>query len=354
MNPRRIILSALALAALQVQAQMPPQPPTDSPVPQNIPVTAEFDPPVIRPGEKTFYRASLGAIEHTISWPKKISAPSELKFSTLAHGQLTQPDGTPFHPLTAFLYPVTATRAGQFTVPAFSVQVGAATITVPAATLQVAENNDSKMTPARRLMLEISDTNLFEGQLVRVRVLLPAAGNRTEAVRDLQFIGGSVMTDKTATRMSIGPANVNGQLEAAFIYETVMTPMGAGPVALSVQGFTAPPFSVGPISITSGGMPITFNGAAQIAPTFLVSDAVNLRIRPLPAEKELPGFTGAIGRFFTGKPELSTNAFAWANRCISKSVSTPPATVRGLCHRARRGRAIGKSSQTNRRPRASR
>jgi hypothetical protein len=321
MNPRQIILLLLAIATLHLEAQIPQpispavaaqivmqrQPPADSSALQNISVTAEFDPPVICVGEKSFYRVSLGAIEHGIRWPEKIPAPAELQFGAGAHGQLTQPDGTPFRPLTSFLYEVTATAPGQFTVPEFAVPVETTTVNVPAATLQVTEKNSVPTPPARRLVLEISATNLFEGQPVRIRVLLPADGKKTEGVRDLQFNGGSVMTDKTKTHLSIGPANLGGQLQPAFICETVLTPLAAGPLTLSVQGFTAPPFSVGPISITSSGGPITLGGAMQITPEFLVSDAVNLRVLPLPVENALSGFTGAFGKFLADKPILSTN-----------------------------------------------
>ena len=322
MNFSRTILFCLALATANLPAQIPqpispavaaqivmqPQPRADRSALQNIFVTAEFDPPVVGVGEKTFFRVSISAIEHGIHWPEKISAPAELQFGKGAHGQLTQPDGTLFRPLTSFLYEVTATAAGQFTVPEFAVPVETTMVNVPATTVQVTKKNSVPMAPpARRLVLEVSATNLFEGQPVRVRVFLPADEKKTEGVRDIQFNGSSVMTDKTATHLSIGPVNLGGQLRPAFIYETVLTPMAAGPIMLSVQGFTAPPFSVGPISITSSGGQITLGGAMQIAPEFLVSDAVNLKVLPLPAENELSGFTGAFGKFLADKPILSTN-----------------------------------------------
>ena len=39
----------------------------------------------------------------------------------------------------------------------------------------------------------------------------------------------------------------------------------------------------------------------------LVSDAVNLNVRPLPTDGELPGFTGAMGKFVADRPVLATN-----------------------------------------------
>jgi hypothetical protein len=290
-----------------VQIVMQPQPPADTSALQNISITAAFDPPVARAGEKVFFRVSVGAIEHTIAWPEKISAPDGLQFGEFAHGQMIQPDGTQFHPLTAFLCEATAARAGRFLSPEFSIRVGESTIVVPAAALEVVEAISATTIPARRLALEFSDTNLFTGQPFRIRVILPADGKPAEALRDVQFNGGAFIADKRATRMSIGPVNLDGRLQPAFIYETVLTPMTAGNTRLSAQAFTTPPFTAGPITITSGGMPITLGGVGNFMPVFLVSDAATLQVRPLPAENELPGFTGALGKFTADKPLLSTN-----------------------------------------------
>ncbi len=38
--------------------------------------TASFDPPVVRPGEKTFYRVVFNALEESIEWPGKIHRPA--------------------------------------------------------------------------------------------------------------------------------------------------------------------------------------------------------------------------------------------------------------------------------------
>ena len=39
----------------------------------------------------------------------------------------------------------------------------------------------------------------------------------------------------------------------------------------------------------------------------LVSEPLEIKVRPLPVEGELPGFTGAIGKFFRDPPQLTTN-----------------------------------------------
>ncbi len=285
---------------------MNPQPPVDNTQLRNILASAEFDPPVVRPGEKFFYRVTINATQNSIEWPDKFSVPAGLRLGLVTRGQLSQPDGTPFRPLTEFLCEITATASGHFTIPNFSVSVGGRAVEIPAASIDVQANAATE--PPRKLSLEVSATNLFFGQPFRVRVISPAAqGNHIEALRDVQFNGGGFLTDKLATHQSIEVINYDGQLKPAFIYETVATPMAAGAMKLSAQGFTVPPFSAGPITITAGGGPVTLGGSAQTSPVFLVSDAVQLKVRPLPMPSELPGFTGAMGKFFSDPPQLATN-----------------------------------------------
>ena len=281
---------------------MVPQPAVDHSPPENISATAEFDPPVVRPGENTFYRVAINATENTIEWPEKFPAPPELLFGAGVRGQLTQPDGTPFHPLSGFVYEITATAAGHFVVPNFVVSAGGRSVEVPSAGLDV-ETNAVTM-PARKLSLEVSATNLFFGQPFRVRVILPAAqGNRIEALRDVQFNGNGILTDRLATRQSVEPVNRGGQLAPAYIYETVATPLATGPQKISAQGFTAGSGFGGPVVISA---PAIISGGPPNY-VLLASDAVSFNVRPLPAEGELPGFTGAIGKFFSDPPHLSTN-----------------------------------------------
>ncbi len=271
------------------QIMMVPQPMVDSSQFETVSATAEFDPPVVRPGEKTIYRAAVNATQNSIGWPDALFAPPELRPGPATRGQLTQPDGTPFHPLTEFAYAFTAATAGRFTISNFVISAGGGSVEVPAASVDVAAGAPTE--PARKLSLELSETNLFFGQPFRVRVIWPAApGNRVEALRDVQFNGGGFLTDRFITRQSVEAVNLDGRLQPAFIYETVATPLAAGPLVFSAQAFA--------VENQSGGPPKY---------VLQVSDPVNINVRPLPAEGESPGFTGAIGTFFADPPQLSTN-----------------------------------------------
>lgn len=304
----------LLFVLIPVFAQTPPQLPPGGLIQLQVPqprvdvsspvtATAVFDPPVVRAGEKTFYRVNVDASLASIEWPGEISATPELKFGAGVHGQIVQQLNGGFRPLTAFVYEVQSSVAGQFTVTNFSVNIAGQPLEIPAARLEVVADN-STLPPTRRLVLETSAKNLFLGQPFKLRVLLPnRSGNEIEALREIQINGDGLMIDKTAMRQSIEVVNRDGQSRPSFVCEMIVTPIATGPQNFSVQAFTAGREFSGPISIT--GQIVIPGGPAKYV--LLVSDAIEIRVRPLPAEGELPGFTGAIGKFSSDPPQLSTN-----------------------------------------------
>ena len=302
------------LVPFPLRAQAPPQIPPNAllqlqtaqpavDVSSPVTATAVFDPPVVHAGEKTFYRVTVDATESSIQWPEEISAPG-LKFSPAANGQLTQLLGNKYRPLTSFVYQLQPETTGHFTVPNFSVNVYGKPVEIPAAELEVVGQNSPPPPPARQLVLDASATNLFIGQPFRVRVMLPAGpGNSIQALREVQLNGQGLMTDKMATRQSIQEVSVNGQIKPTFLCEMVVTPIAAGHLKFSAQAFTAGREFGGAVVI-QGGVVVS-GGTPQYV--LLVSDPVEINVRPLPSTGEPPGFTGAIGKFFYDPPELSSN-----------------------------------------------
>src|ERR1017187_3826007 len=309
-----VLLSFLLLAPFSLTSQLPPQLPLGGLIQLQVaqpavdvssPVTATtaFDPPVVRAGEKTFYRVNVDATESSIEWPEAISAPAELRFGANARGQMTQLQGNKFRPLASFVYEVQTTVPGHFTVTNFSVTASGQMVEIPAASLEVVAES-SNLSPARRLGLEISATNVFLGQPFHVRVTLPSGpGNEIEALREIQFNGDGLMTDKTASRQSIEMLNINGQPKSAFVCDLTVTAIAAGPLKFSAQGFPAGREFSGPISIH--GQVSLSGGPAKYV--LLVSDPLAINVRPLPVEGEQPGFTGAIGKFLRDPSQLATN-----------------------------------------------
>ena len=303
---------SLLVAPIWLAAQTPPQLPPGGLMQLQVPqaavdvsspvtATAQFDPPVVRAGETTYYRVSLDATESSVAWPDELSAPVALRFGPKRSGQITQVQPGKFRPLASFVYEVTAPVTGHFTVTNFSVDVTGVRVQIPDASLDVVAA-DAPAPAARRLGLEVSTTNLFLGQPFHARVILPAnAVNQIEALREIEFSGDGLMTDKTALQQLIEPVNLRGELKNAFVAEMKVTPIAAGRLRFSAQGFAAGRDFVAPLSIR--GQVSFANGLSQYV--LLVSEPAEILVRPLPVEGELPGFTGSIGKFRLDPPRLS-------------------------------------------------
>ena len=278
------------------------QPPTDISSP--VVATASFDPPRVRPGEKSIYRVTFNATEVSIQWPGEISAPPQLKLRRTASGQIMQQTGGMMRPLTTFNYDVRASESGRFTIPEFVVDVYGKPVVVSAAQIEVQTELPPSHETARQLLIETSATNLFVGESLTIRVLLPAnAANSVEGLSQVELNGDGFIVDKNSVRQSIQTIERNGRRQGAYIYEVSLTPIAGGELKLFAQGFTAGMQFGGPIVITGQ---VTIPGGP---PKYVLLDSefVNLHIRPLPAEGELPGFAGAVGSYVCDLPQLATN-----------------------------------------------
>lgn len=304
---RRVIFSFLLVAPFLLRAQAQPHSPPAIQFPGGLvqlqvaqprvdvttPVTASawFDPPVARLGDKIFYRVSVDATESSVEWPDQLPAPERLKLGGRATGMITEMQANSFRPLTEFVYEALPAAAGVFAITNFSVNVSGVRVEIPAASLEVVPATAALppgVTEASRATLEISATNVFLGEPFRARVSLPLGrGNQVQFYdHEIQLNGEGLMTDKSAMRQSYSSVNVNGALALRYTCEMIVTPIAPGPLKFSAQGFA------------SGG-PAKY--------VLLNSDPVEINVRPLPMEGQLPGFTGAIGKFFCDPPRLSTN-----------------------------------------------
>ena len=305
-----VILSALPFLSVRAQTPTPDQmnqiirsqPTVDVSAP--VSVTASFDPPVVRPGEKSFYRVTFEATEVSVQMPERISAPAALKLQRSVSGQCTSAAGGVLRLLSTFNYRAQATEAGKFTVPAFTAEVYGKPVTVPAAQLEVRGDLPEPHEPARQLFVESSATNIFVGEPFKVRVRLPGTvASPVEGVAEMQINGEGFIVEKNSVRQSIQSELQNGRNTPTYIYEASVTPITAGPLPISAQGFSAGMQFGGPVMITgqvsiSGGPPKY---------VLLESEPVTLHIRPLPTENELPGFNGLIGNYTASQPSLATN-----------------------------------------------
>ena len=270
----------------------------------NVEIRAVFDPLVISLGEKSTYRITINAVSDSIRWPEDIYAPGELTLKQSARGQTLQPAGAVLKPMTTINHHVAATAAGDFTIPEFKVKVYGRNVTVPAARLTVSTNPPIATTDVPRLFLEIAETNIYSGQPVKVRVLMPATqGNLMQALQQVQLNGDGILLDQSAVRQRIQQMEFSGRVGPTYIYESTLIPLVAGRIDVTAQAFTAGNQFSGSIVIQGGA--VIQGGSPQYL--LLDSDSVQMNVQPLPRTGELPGFNGAIGQFTLEPPQLSTN-----------------------------------------------
>jgi hypothetical protein len=252
---------------------------------------ATFDPAQIRPGERSIYRVTFNALEESVAWPAQLTAQPKLTLEPGAHGQVLQMGGTSMVPITVFNSRAQPAGAGEYVVPEFTVMVYGRPVTVPAAKLVVATDAPANH-PWPQLTLELSATNVFVGQPVSARVMLPNQG-----LTQVQLPGDGFLVDQGTIRQRLEATARKGASFTAFIYDAVLTPLNAGVLTIFAQGFTS--------GLRFSG-PVVISGPATMLPqyTLLESEPVSFQVRALPREGELPGFTGIIGRLMVDPPQL--------------------------------------------------
>ena len=279
------------------------QPPID--VSSPVGATTFFEPPVVKPGQDAIYRVTFNALEESIDWPGKLAAPGGLQVRAGAHGQMLVFAGSTMQPRTTFNYHIRPSVSGRFIIPGFPVTVYGKPVSVPAALLEVEDSPPPAVPPAPRLLLQMPTTNLYVGEAVRANIVAPpGAGPVSQGYVPLQIAGDGLLVDQSSFRQRVDPrSRVPGAVAVQpSNYELMVTPLRAGRLSAFAQGFFIAR-AAGPLVLSGPGA-----GNGNWTPyTLLDSDPIEVEVRPLPREGQLPGFTGAVGALAVEDPELSTN-----------------------------------------------
>jgi hypothetical protein len=304
------LTAALGLAVAAVRAQQPnpmmqlmqSQPPMDFDSP--VVATAVVDPPIAVAGELVVYRISLNALEASVRWPAEMFPPPGVDLKPAGSGQLVTMVGGIQKPITGRNFHLRAARPGFYTLPAFEIQAYGKRVIVPEARFEAVSVARPGLESARRLYVQPAKTNVYVGEPLSVRVLAPgSASNVVSGLSQLQFNGDGVLGGKTPVRQLVEPREIAGRKVSTFIYETVITPITAGDLELSVQGFTAGMFFSGPV-VLQGQLTLQGLGTENV---LLDSEPLQLKVQALPIIASDQGFTGYIGQLGGDPPWLSTN-----------------------------------------------
>src|SRR6185503_4694319 len=182
-----------------------------------------------------------------------------------------------------------------YTVPAYTVTASGKTLTVPAAKLAVVAPGAAPVAESPRLMIEIPPGDIYVGMSVPVRVILTDPGdNSVQGLTQVQIVGDTFFADTTSMRQRREISNRNGRPTAAAIAEINVTPLREGTQPLIAQCYAI----LNRNSTSRLSQILSYNPLLDTEPT-------NVIVKRVPAEGELPGFTGAIGSFQLEPPRAT-------------------------------------------------
>jgi hypothetical protein len=269
---------------------------TDSPVVAQ----AVFDPPRAVIGESVTYRLTFNAISNSVELPARLPAVAGLQLTEGARSQILAPGGPKYIPQTTINFRARATAAGAYTVPSFTAQVYGKPVMVPPARVEFYPPGALPGTEPLRLLLGLPPGDLYVGQTFPAQVIAVDPGNGTLAgLSQVQVGGDGFLADQSIYQVFYGQTNRNGRLCRTISHVVTVTPIREGTNTLIAQGH-AMISRVLPGGVIQPGNPFLYNPLIE-------SDPIPVRVKALPKEHELPGFTGAIGTFSLDPPRVSTN-----------------------------------------------
>ena len=291
-------------ASINISGQLPKQDPFDALITSaasfdiDSPVTAqaEFDPPTAVPGQRVVYRIEVTALDESLKVPDQLPVPAGLTFVPGGHGQIYQPTGAmKLQPRTTYLFHSVATNTGKFVMPEFEVLAYGKTVKVAAATLIVAAPGSVAAREPLGLSVELPPGDIYAGQLLRLPIALSDNGEgRVLSFNKARIAGDFIYSEPvfTGTRQEI--TQRDGKMIRKFVEETMITPLRAGRQEVVAQAY----------AIVNRPLPGQTN-AFQMGQMLVDSDPVVLRVKDLPEQGKLPGFTGAVGAFTVDLPRVS-------------------------------------------------
>jgi hypothetical protein len=256
---------------------------------------AEFDPPVITVGGSSTYRVVIVAMPEGAALPDEPSAPAGLELKRGGR-YFTYGSGLGgIQPRTTVNFRVTALTNGVFFMPAFQASAEGRRVTVPEVSLAVMPADMPVTERAPRLIVEVPPGDYFVGQSVPARLTLLDAGDRRVAgLSHAQASGDAFIAEGGARFFGREMRNVNGANLEAHVAEVIVTPVKDGQLALKAQAAAALNRPPSPSGISLPGFQPLYD-----------AEPVLVSVRLLPKAGQLPGFTGAIGKFQIDPPALS-------------------------------------------------
>ena len=202
-----------------------------------------------------------------------------------------------------YVYSIETSVPGRFVIPRQEVQVGHATLTVPAVTLNVMGGTTGRGTPASQsyfVRLVVAKNSAYIGESIPAEVRVYFGWDVQAKVEPSPVLNGDGFSQQKFTPPQTSVALFDGEQYRVVTYKTAVAGVKTGTVSIGPAEVTpsvvlprrrrtalADPFFDDPMSGLAQGPP------RQVT---LDSEPVTVEIQPLPPGKP-PDFSGAIGQF---------------------------------------------------------
>ena len=180
-------------------------------------------------------------------------------------------------------------------MPEFEVVAYGKPVKVSAATLIVAAPGSVAVREPLVLSVELPPGDIYVGQLLRLPLSLTDNGEgRVLGFNKGRIEGDSIYSEPVFTGIRQEMTQRGGKMIRTFVEETMITPLRTGRQEVVAQAY----------AIVNRPLPGQTN-VFQPGQMFVDSDPVLLRVKELPEQGRLPGFTGAVGAFTIDPPHVS-------------------------------------------------
>jgi hypothetical protein len=257
--------------------------------------SAAFDVQTARIGRPFEYRVTITGSQRVTDLPG-LKAPEGLQFEQGARGYSLTPLNGELVSMSTLRFNVMPLRTGDFTVPAFQVQVGTKQVQVPAVRIAVTDlpAGEAAYQPVRAV-LDMPKRDYFVGETINARLLfIETPDEMPQFIQHVAKASGEVLFKPSMRTRARETLEFEGKQVRGLTMPVQITPIVAGESAVGCQ------------VIVHVARTARFGGGFSSQAT-LDTPTVNMRVLALPQAGRPKGFTGAIGKFTIAQPTLSAN-----------------------------------------------
>jgi BatD DUF11 like domain len=205
----------------------------------------------------------------------------------------------------SYNYQVTASRPGDYVIPAIQVEVDHQTLTSQPLALRVSKGSGA--TGLAFLKLVPSKETVYVGEVFPIEIQL-YLGTRQDSLQMPQIEGDGFIFGKMA-QPTQGNTQVGNQMYTVGTFRVSAVAVKTGTLALGPAQCSLVLY----IPINTRGRSVFddfFGGGAQRKPVTLSSEPQTITVLPLPKENQPPSFNGAVGNFSVTASASPTNLTA--------------------------------------------